>query len=77
MAVPHHDPAAEAATTRGADIDFENKTWTISAERMKNRRRHIIPFTEQAFALVEAIKPYRGLREHVFPADTARPPIWR
>lgn len=60
---------AEAATTRWADIDFEKKIWTIPAERMKKRRIHIIPLTEQALALLEAIKPYSGHREYVFPAD--------
>ena len=60
---------AEAATTRWADIDFEKKIWTIPAERMKKRRTHIIPLTEQALALLEAIKPYSGHREYVFPSD--------
>jgi integrase len=60
---------AEAATTRWADIDFRKKIWTIPAERMKKRRTHIIPLTEQALALLEAIKPYSGHREYVFPAD--------
>lgn len=60
---------AEAATTRWADIDFEKRIWTIPAERMKKRRIHIVPLTEQALALLEAIKPYSGHREFVFPAD--------
>ncbi|KRW58583.1 integrase domain-containing protein [Pseudomonas sp. TTU2014-080ASC] len=60
---------AEAATTRWEDIDFEKKIWTIPAERMKKRRTHIVPLTEQALALLEAIKPYSGHREYVFPAD--------
>ncbi|MFJ2459499.1 integrase domain-containing protein [Pseudomonas neuropathica] len=59
---------AEAATTRWADIDVERKIWAIPAERMKKRRTHIIPLTEQALALLEAIKPYSGHREYVFPA---------
>jgi len=36
---------------------------------MKKRRTHMIPLTEQALALLEAIKPYSGHREYVFPAD--------
>jgi integrase len=60
---------AEAATTRWADIDFEKRIWTIPAERMKKRRIHIVPLTEQALALLEAIKPYSENREYVFPAD--------
>lgn len=60
---------AEAATTRWEDIDFEKKIWTIPAERMKKRRVHIVPLTDQALALLETIKPYSGHREYVFPAD--------
>ncbi|MBP2080989.1 integrase [Pseudomonas sp. PvP089] len=75
----------EAATTRWADIDIEKKIWTIPAERMKKRRAHIVPLTDQALALLEAIKPYSGHREFVFPADRnplvptaiAKPPTWR
>ncbi len=60
---------AEAATTCWADIDFEKRIWTIPAERMKKRRTHIVPLSDQALALLEAIKPYSGHREYVFPAD--------
>ncbi|TBU79821.1 integrase [Pseudomonas daroniae] len=60
---------AEAATARWVDIDFEKRIWTIPAERMKKRRTHIVPLTDQALALLEAIKPYSGHREYVFPAD--------
>lgn len=60
---------AEAATTRWADIDFDKRIWTIPAERMKKRRPHSIPLTEQALALLETLKPHSGHREYVFPAD--------
>lgn len=60
---------AEAATSRWDDIDFEKKIWTIPAERMKKRRIHIIPLTEQALEILEVMKPYSGYREYVFPAD--------
>ncbi|WNF56501.1 integrase domain-containing protein [Pseudomonas sp. SG20052] len=60
---------SEAATTRWADIDFEKRIWTIPPERMKKRRPHTIPLTEQALALLEALKPHSGHREYVFPAD--------
>ena len=60
---------AEAATSRWTDIDFEKQIWTIPAERMKKRRIHIIPLTEQALALLKATKPNSGHREYVFPAD--------
>lgn len=60
---------AEAAATRWDEIDLNSKTWTIPAIRMKKRREHAIPLTEQTLALLEAIRPISGHREYVFPAD--------
>lgn len=60
---------AEAATTRWADIDIEKKIWIIPPERMKKRRTHIIPLSDQAIALLNVIRPLSGHREYVFPAD--------
>ena len=60
---------AEAATTRWIDIDLDKKIWTIPAERMKKRRPHIVPLTDQMLAILEAVKPFSGHREYVFPAD--------
>ncbi|MFK5734852.1 tyrosine-type recombinase/integrase [Pseudomonas urmiensis] len=60
---------AEAATTRWSDIDFDKRIWTIPPERMKKRRPHTIPLTEQALALLETLKHHSGHREYVFPAD--------
>lgn len=60
---------AEAATSRWIDIDWEKKIWVIPAERMKKRRTHIVPLTEHALSLLEAIKPFSGNREYIFPSD--------
>ena len=59
----------EAATATWADIDLDKKVWTIPAERMKKRRPHSIPLTDQAIALLEVIRPYSGHRQYVFPSD--------
>lgn len=60
---------AEAATTRWVDIDFERRVWTIPPERMKKRRPHSIPLSDQAMSLLEILKSHSGHREYVFPAD--------
>ncbi len=60
---------AEAATTRWADIDFDKCIWTIPPERMKKRRPHTIPLTDQALSLLETLKQLSGNREYVFPSD--------
>lgn len=59
----------EAAGTRWEEIDLENKLWKIPAERMKKKRAHSVPLSDQAINLLEEIKPLSGIREHVFPAD--------
>lgn len=59
----------EAAGTRWDEIDFENKLWTIPPHRMKKKREHIVPLTEQCVALLKILKPISGHREYVFPGD--------
>lgn len=60
---------SEAAGVSWKEIDFENKIWTIPAERMKKKRIHQIPLTEQAMALLELISPISAHREYIFPSD--------
>lgn len=60
---------SEAATTRWSDIDMERRIWNIPAERMKKRRPHAIPLSDQALALLTTMHRYSGNRDYVFPAD--------
>ncbi|MEZ8192072.1 integrase domain-containing protein [Vibrio sp. 1F279] len=60
---------SEASGARWCEIDLDEKVWTIPAERMKKRRDHRIPLTEQMLELLEVIKPISGHREFVFPSD--------
>lgn len=60
---------AEASGARWDEIDWEEKVWTIPAERMKKRREHRIPLSGQMLAILEVIKPISGHREFIFPSD--------
>ncbi len=60
---------AEASGAKWCEIDIDEKVWTIPAERMKKRREHRIPLTEQALDLLEVMKQISGHREFVFPSD--------
>ncbi|MBY7835405.1 tyrosine-type recombinase/integrase [Vibrio fluvialis] len=60
---------AEASGAKWCEINIDEKIWTIPAERMKKRREHRIPLTDQALELLEVIKPISGHREFVFPSD--------
>ncbi|MFV8757848.1 integrase domain-containing protein, partial [Yersinia enterocolitica] len=59
---------AEASATAWAEIDIENKQWCIPAERMKAKRDHIVPLSEQALELLEIMHPISGNRQYVFPS---------
>ncbi len=50
---------SEASGARWDEIDWEEKIWTIPAERMKKRREHRIPLTEQMLAITG--RPQCGL----------------
>ena len=60
---------SEASGARWEEISWDEKVWTIPAERMKKRREHRIPLTDQMLELLEVIKPISGHREFIFPSD--------
>lgn len=56
---------------RGAkkqEIDLEKRTWTIPPERMKMRREHIIPLSDQAMSIVKDNWPEIEGVELLFPS---------
>jgi integrase len=51
--------AARSMEARGAtwgEIDLEAKTWTIPPKRMKGDKQHIVPLSDAAMALLEALR---------------------
>ncbi|RLV57789.1 DUF4102 domain-containing protein [Parashewanella curva] len=59
----------EAAMTQWSEIDLEEKTWTIPAEKIKRRREHVIPLTDSMIRILQVMHPISGHREYVFPSD--------
>ncbi|NOJ23224.1 integrase domain-containing protein [Vibrio coralliilyticus] len=59
----------ESATARWQDIDFENRVWIVPEERMKMKRPHTIPLTEQTLALLDIMKPISSHRGYIFPSN--------
>jgi integrase len=51
---------SEVLKARWSEIDFEKKTWTIPAERMKGRKKHLIPLTPRMLKLLASL-PGRDL----------------
>lgn len=60
----------EAAATKWCEIDIENKLWVIPAERMKMKRAHTVPLTDQTIKILNRLKPISAHREYVFPSNT-------
>ena len=48
--------AQELMGAKWSEINFEDKVWTIPAERMKMRRPHTVHLTKQILAVLENIK---------------------
>ena len=56
-----------------AEVDLENKVWTIPGERMKSGAPHRVPLSEPA---LEVLRSARGLNpEKVFPGQKRNQPM--
>lgn len=71
--------ATRSGETRGAtwrEIDFKEGVWTLPAERMKMKRPHRVPLSQQALAVLEAARamPNADLKADslVFPGSTGK-----
>jgi integrase len=59
-----------------SEIDFEKRLWKIPVHKMKMRKPHIVPLTDQTIAIFEEIKPVTGRWKYVFPSlDDKNNPI--
>lgn len=61
----------EIRQARWSEIDFDTKTWTIPAEKMKMRRDHIIPLSKQAITVLKEQQEETGhlATDWVFPSQ--------
>jgi integrase len=69
--------ACRSGEARGAmwrEIDFDRGLWTIPAARMKNGKRHRVPLSDAALAVLTEMKAKR-LNDLVFPGIRDRKPL--
>ncbi len=59
-----------------SELDLEEATWRIPADKMKMRDPHIVPLSKQAVKVLESLKPHSGSRTVCLPPHS-RPPIDR
>ena len=67
--------ACRSGEVRGAmwnEINLETKEWHIPATRMKMRRPHIIPLSDQALAILERARVLYGSEGLIFPSARNR-----
>lgn len=63
---------SEAAGTKWVEIDLENKLWHIPAKRMKAKKAHTVPLSNEALGLLAQLKPLSSGSEYVFPSRINR-----
>lgn len=64
--------AARSNEVRGArwsELDLAARTWTVPAERMKSRRKHVVPLSDAAIAVLGECEAIRRGGELVFPGQ--------
>ena len=54
------------------EINFEEAEWTISAEKMKMRRQHIVPLSTQSIELLKFLNKFTGKGKYLFPSHQAK-----
>ncbi len=51
---------------RESEIDFEEKIWTVPASRMKGGREHVVPLSDKAIEIIQAL-PHEKDSPFIFP----------
>lgn len=49
------------------EFDFETATWKIPAEKMKLRKVHIVPLSDQAMAVLQGLRALSARSKYLFP----------
>src|SRR5262249_35093057 len=57
---------SETLDMRWPEVDFENRTWTIPAERMKTRQEHCVPLSDLALEILRRQQALHNGSDHVF-----------
>jgi integrase len=63
----------EVAKAEWSEIDFDSRVWTIPAAKMKMRRDHQVPLSQQALGVLAAVKAINGNRRYVFATYQDKP----
>lgn len=64
----------EVIGARWSEVDMDEKTWTIPAERMKARKPHRVPLSDKAIQILKTMNETR-LSDYVFPGMRPKAPL--
>lgn len=56
------------------EFDFDNTVWTVPAERMKARKEHRVPLTDDMLSILQPLYDNR-ISEYVFPGQRSNRPL--
>jgi integrase len=66
----------EVAAMRWSEVDFGGKTWTIPKEKAKNGIEHVVPLSDQALVVLNALPRITGDRDPlVFCSVNGKTPV--
>jgi len=63
----------EVAEMRWAEIDFEERTWTLPRERVKNDQAHTVPLSDSAIDILKSLPKVEGRAGLVFTTNGVTP----
>jgi len=66
---------SELRLAKWGEFNFEEKLWTIPAERMKMRKEHIVPLSRQVMELLQALRVFSGRESYLFPSPHIKTPV--
>lgn len=65
----------ELRKAKWSEINLDKSEWNIPTERMKTRKPHLVPLSEQSVSILRELYALTGSREHVFPGRDPRKPL--
>lgn len=57
---------AETAQAEWSEIDFENATWTIPAEKMKRKRKHVVMLSDASLSILRDMHKISQGKKYIF-----------
>lgn len=65
----------ELINAKWEEFDIDGAAWSIPAERMKEKRPHLVPLSKHVIALLKELKPLTGYSKFILPGRNFAKPI--